>query len=107
MSNATTANTSAIVRPDVQTQLQRLFNDSATWLQSHWLQILIAVAVASGIILLLYFLRRMGVKLCDRDPRHTGWPTVFGRAISKTGSFFIVMVAAKLVDGLRAAARRW
>jgi small-conductance mechanosensitive channel len=99
MSNATTANTSAIVRPDVQTQLQRLFNDSAAWLQSHWLQILIAVAVASGIVLLLYFLRRMGVKLCDRDPRHTGWPTVFGRAISKTGSFFIVMAAAKLVAG--------
>jgi small-conductance mechanosensitive channel len=99
MSNATTANTSAIVRPDVQTQLQRLFNDSAAWLQSHWLQILIAVAVASGIVLLLYFLRRMGVKLCDRDPGHTGWPTVFGRAISKTGSFFIVMAAAKLVAG--------
>jgi len=99
MSNATTANTSAIPRVDVQTQLQTLINDSAAWLQSHWLQILIAAAVASGIVLLLFFLRRMGVKLCERDTRHTGWPTVFGRAISKTGSFFIIMVAAKLVAG--------
>jgi small-conductance mechanosensitive channel len=99
MSNATTANTSAVPRADVQTQMQTLFNDSAAWLQSHWLQILIAAAVATGIVLLLYFLRRMGVKLCERDPRHTGWPTVFGRAISKTGSFFIIMVAAKLVTG--------
>ncbi|RHW17860.1 mechanosensitive ion channel family protein [Sphingomonas gilva] len=99
MSNTAAANTSATARPDLGPQLQVMWNDSAIWFQTHWLQILIAVAVATGIVLLLYFLRRMGVKLCERDPRHTGWPTVFGRAISKTGSFFIIMAAARLVSG--------
>ena len=97
MSNTAAANTSAIARPDVGPQLQQIFDDSSAWLQSHWLQILIAVAVATGIVLVLYFLRGLGTRLCNRDARHTGWPTVFGRAISRTGSFFIIMVAATLV----------
>jgi small-conductance mechanosensitive channel len=103
MSNTAAANTSAAPRPDLGPQLQQIVNDFGLWVQSHWLQIIIAAAVGAGIVLLLHFLRRLGVKLCERDPKHTGWPTIFGRAISKTGNFFIIMVAAEAVAGYAAA----
>ena len=98
MSNAA-ANESVIPRVDVETQARTLFADSTAWFASHWLQILIAVGVATGIVLILYALRGLGEKLCRRDTAGTGWPTIIGRAISRTGSFFIVMAAAKLVAG--------
>jgi small-conductance mechanosensitive channel len=103
MSNTAAANTSAAPRPDLGPQLQQMVNDSSLWVQSHWLQIIIAAAVGTGIVLLLHFLRRLGLKLCERDPKHTGWPTVFGKAIGKTGNFFIIMVAAEAVAGYAAA----
>lgn len=82
-----------------QAQLQTLWNDSIAWLGTHWLQILIAIGVAAALVLLLHWLRRWGMKLCHRSIGPAGWGTILGRAISKTGNFFIFMVAAKLVSG--------
>ena len=84
---------------NVSEQAQGLFVASSNWVQSHWLQIIIAVAVAIVIVIGLLFLRRLGEKLCRRRPGPAGWGTVFGRAIVRTGNFFIIMVAAKLVSG--------
>ncbi len=86
----------------VQAQTQAFFVDAAAWLQSHWLQILIATGIAVGIVLLLHVLRRWGMKLCERSEGPAGWGTIIGRAVSRTGNFFIVMVAAKLVSGYAA-----
>lgn len=80
-------------------QLQTLWNDSIAWLGSHWLQILIATGIATAIVLILHLLRRWGMKLCEKSAGPAGWGTIFGRAVSKTGNFFIIMVAAKLVSG--------
>lgn len=82
-----------------QLQAQTLWNDSVAWLGSHWLQILIAVGIATAIVLLLHLLRRWGMKLCEKSVGPAGWGTILGRAVAKTGNFFIVMVAAKLVSG--------
>ena len=38
--------------------------------------------------------------MCSSDLSGTGWYTVFGRAIAKTGNFFIVMTSAELVAGI-------
>lgn len=86
----------------VQAQTQAFFVDATAWLQSHWLQILIATGIAIGIVLLLHVLRRWGMKLCERSEGPAGWGTIIGRAVSRTGNFFIVMVAAKLVSGYAA-----
>jgi small-conductance mechanosensitive channel len=47
----------------------------------------------------LHAVRGFGARLCRRDRSGTGWATVFGRALDRTGSLFIVSLAAKLVDG--------
>lgn len=94
-----TADTVAITPELVQQQGQRLLVDSLDWLQGHWLQILIATAAAALIVLALAAFKGWGKRYCDRQPVVTGWSGVLGRAIAKTSTFFMVMIAAKLVVG--------
>jgi small-conductance mechanosensitive channel len=82
---------------DVQQQTQDLFRASAAWFNGHWLQILIAIAVGALIVVVLHAGRNLGAKLARRSKTGKGWPAVFGHTIQKTGTFFIVMLAAKLV----------
>jgi small-conductance mechanosensitive channel len=84
---------------DVNSQISDLLTASYGWLQVHWLQILIALAAGAVIVGLLHLGRRLGHSLCSKSAGPAGWGSVFGRAIVKTGNFFIIMVAAKLVDG--------
>jgi len=69
------------------------------WLQNNWLQIIIAAAIGVAIAAIFYGLRSLGMRICRPDLPHTDWRTIIGRTIEKTGSFFIVMVAVRLVDG--------
>ncbi len=107
MTTKTAANTAApasdLSSQDLQTHVQTLFHDGSTWLQANWLQILIAFGIGTGIVLALAGLRRLGAKLCNRPNLANGWGLILGRAVSKTGNFFIVMVAARLVSGYAAA----
>jgi small-conductance mechanosensitive channel len=80
-------------------QLQTLIAQTQAWVSTHWLQVLIAGGAGVLIFLALHALRAMGNRLCKRDTTGTGWWSVLGRAITKTGNFFIVMTAIKLVDG--------
>ncbi|MFD1034969.1 mechanosensitive ion channel family protein [Sphingomonas hankookensis] len=84
-----------------QAQARLLLQDSARWIADNWLQVLIALGIGSAIVLVLLVLRRWGMKLA-RDDR-AGWGSVAGRAIGRTGLFFMVMLAAKLVDGYASA----
>ncbi|HEV7288463.1 mechanosensitive ion channel family protein [Sphingomonas sp.] len=83
----------------VEVQTRAFFADAIWWVQTHWLQILIAAAIAAGIFFALHGLRRWGTKLCDRSTGPAGWGTILGRAVSRTGNFFIIMTSAKLVSG--------
>lgn len=91
--------TAKVTSESVQMQAQTLWNDSIAWLGSHWLQILVAVGIATAIVAILHVLRRWGMKLCDKSVGPAGWGTIIGRTIARTGNFFIIMVAAKLVSG--------
>ncbi len=84
---------------DMNDQAQDLATASYAWLMQSWAQVLVAVAIAAVIIAALMYLRKLGHRLCSSSPGEAGWGKVFGRAITKTGNFFIIMVAAKLVDG--------
>ena len=102
-----TANTAAavaarhprITAAEVHSQTQDLVTATVAWLQSHWLQIVIASAIGAAIVVALFWLRGLGARLAKRSHTGKGWPAVFGRAIERTGSFFIVMLAARLVGG--------
>ncbi|MFD1610922.1 mechanosensitive ion channel family protein [Sphingomonas tabacisoli] len=80
-------------------QLTELTTATAVWLQQHFLEILIGLAAGTLIVMALYAIRGLGARLCRRDRTGTGWATIFGRAIDKTGNLFIIATAAKLVDG--------
>jgi small-conductance mechanosensitive channel len=80
-------------------QLSQLSNDTTAWLHDHFLQILIGIGAGALIVIILHAVRSLGVKLCRRDRSGTGWATIFGRALDRTGSIFILALAAKLVDG--------
>ncbi|MCP3731893.1 mechanosensitive ion channel family protein [Sphingomonas sp. MG17] len=91
--------TAKVTTESFQIQLQTLWNDSVAWLGSHWLQILVAVGIATAIVAILHVLRRWGMRLCEKSVGPAGWGTILGRTIARTGHFFIIMLAAKLVAG--------
>jgi small-conductance mechanosensitive channel len=63
----------------------------------------IAIAAGTAIYFVLRSLRGLAQRLCARDESGTGWPTIIGRVISKTGNLFMVAVAARLVVGYAGA----
>ncbi len=88
---------------DVGNQAQEFVAASIAWIQAYWLQILIAFGAGALIVLALHTARRFGSRLCERPRALNGWGIVVGKAIARTSNFFIVMLAAKLVDGYSAA----
>ncbi|WP_109807577.1 mechanosensitive ion channel family protein [Sphingosinithalassobacter portus] len=82
---------------------QELAVSSVAWLRGHWLDVVIAFAAAVVIVILLHAVRAWGMKLCKKTPGITGWGSIIGRAVARTGNFFIIMVAAKLVIGYASA----
>lgn len=83
---------------DLTLQAQAFFNDSAVWVQNHWLNIVIATGVAVAVFFGLHMVRRWGLKLCNRGAGAASWYSIIGRAISKTGHFFILMTSIRLVS---------
>lgn len=98
-------NSSAAAKPpaidpaDVGEKAGSFIQSGILWLQSHWLQIAIATGIGAVIVLGLVWLRSFGPRLAARSTSGTGWAAVFGRAIGRTGNFFVVMLAARLVSG--------
>ena len=97
--NSAAAALPKISADDIRTQADDLVRESAAWLGGHWLQILIAVAAGTAIVLLLHAARKLGERLARRSTTGKGWSAVIGNAVRKTGNFFIVMLAARLVTG--------
>jgi len=87
----------------VRGQAAELWVSSLDWVQTHWLNILIATAAGTAIVVALHAIRRLGNRLCRADKRLAGWGVVAGRAVVRTNNFFIVMLAAKLVAGYAGA----
>lgn len=98
---ATTTPAPAPVKPaeSMQQQIHNFMVATTDWLQTHWLQIIIAAVIGIVIAAILYGLRGLGARLCRPDRPRSDWRTIIGRAVSRTTSFFIVMVAIRLVDG--------
>ena len=102
------AKSSAAKQPILDTssvpqQVTGLVSESQRWLHDHWLQILVAFAAGTVIVLALHGLRRLGDRLCRHDASLRGWGKVLGRTIARTNNVFIVMLAAKLVAGYAGA----
>ena len=82
----------------LQVQTRAFVRDAGAWLHTHWLQILIAIAAAALLVVALHALRRLAGRLAARDPQGpAGWVSIIGRALVKTGNFFILMLSIRLV----------
>jgi small-conductance mechanosensitive channel len=81
-----------------QQQFHELVGATGAWLQTHWLQVLIAAAIGVAIAAILYGLRALAMRLCRPDRARTDWRMIIGRAVSRTTNLFIVMIAVRLVD---------
>ena len=98
----TTSNKSTAILPpikvqDVDQQLRGLFGTTIQWFATHWLQIIIAVGVASLLVIAFHFIRRLARNFCAKRSGPTNWLAVIARAVEKTGNLFMVMAAAKIV----------
>jgi len=103
MSNDTTAILPPVKVRDINAQLHDLIGATLDWLGTHWLQILLALGIGAVIVIALATARKLGRRLCSTRGGIAGWGAVLGRAVVKTNNFFIVMVAAKLVQGYAGA----
>jgi small-conductance mechanosensitive channel len=64
------------------------------WLAANHIGLLIGAIIAGAIVAGLLALRWLGQRACERDPEHLTWPSVIGRALSRTKMAFIVVAAA-------------
>ncbi|MBO9711396.1 mechanosensitive ion channel domain-containing protein [Sphingomonas sp.] len=88
---------------DLRVQARDFVTDASQWIQDHWLNILVATAVAVGVFFLLHFVRGWGMRLCRKGEGVANWYSIIGRAVARTGNFFIVMTAIRLVKGFAGA----
>lgn len=79
--------------------IELLKDESVSWLLGHYLQIGLALGIGAAICVILYGVRIAGVRLCQKRQSYTHWPQTIGRVFSATKLWFIVLFAAKLVDG--------
>lgn len=84
---------------DLRAQTDAFLRDSYVWVQDHWLNIVIAAGVAAVVMVLLHAVRSWGMRLCKRGEGVANWYSILGRAVGRTGNFFIVMAALRLVSG--------
>ncbi|NML06014.1 mechanosensitive ion channel family protein [Sphingomonas sp. G-3-2-10] len=91
------ANSPLLSGDELHQQARTFFQDATIWVQTHWLNILIATAVAVTVFFALHMVRRWGMKLCERGQGVQNWYSIIGRALAKTGHFFILMLSIKLV----------
>lgn len=74
------------------------WNELAGWISDNSLDLMMAALAAALIALVLLGLRQFGHYLIrDRDSA-ISWRSIFGGALAKTGLFFILMCALKLVS---------
>lgn len=81
----------------LQSQIQTFFRDASVWVEDHWVSILAASAIAVAIFFMLHMIRRWGLRLCQGGDGVASWRAIIGRAIAKTGHFFIFITSIRVV----------
>ncbi len=87
------------------TELDTLYLDTIAWLQGHALRIALAVAIGALLVLLFTgikgLLLRAATRLAEATHLENGhsWPALIGSIIRRTRLWFLVALAARLVNG--------
>ncbi len=100
---ATAAAKPASTRPAAATNpiedIRAWWDSSVAWVDSHWLQIGIAIAAGLAIYFLLSMLRGFALKRAQATPGEFTLTHIVGRVIHKTKSFVLAIIAVRLVAG--------
>ena len=87
------------------TELDTLYLDTIAWLQGHALRIALAVAIGALLVLLFTGIKGLLLRAATRlgeatqlENRHS-WPALIGSIIRRTRLWFLVALAARLVNG--------
>lgn len=75
------------------------WDSSVAWVNSHWLQIGIAIAAGLAIYFILSMLRGFALKRAQATPGEFTLTHIVGRVIHKTKSFVLAIIAVRLVAG--------
>ena len=89
----------AAAASEMSGQAIALFNETTGWLMDNAVRILIAVAIGAAIVLALGGIRKLCERLVGQREAAVTPRTIVGRVAQRTGTWFLVLLAAKLVDG--------
>ncbi|HQS96106.1 MAG: mechanosensitive ion channel protein MscS [Novosphingobium sp. 17-62-19] len=89
--------------PALSSNPELLIAETSGWLAENWLRIAIAVGVAAGIVLLLLTVQKLAQRLCREGDALVSWRTIVGRLAARTKFWFLVILAARVVDNYAAA----
>ena len=85
--------------PELDAQAQLFFTETAGWISANWLKITIAVGMAALIVAVLLAVQKLAQRLCHEGDALVSWRTIIGRLAARTRFWFLVIVAARIVDG--------
>ncbi|HEX8193143.1 MAG TPA: mechanosensitive ion channel family protein [Allosphingosinicella sp.] len=98
MSNASSGHVTGAAG-DLGARGTRVLREGADWIVNNSADIALSLVAAGAIALLLIGMRALGHRLVKNRTRDVHWATIFGRVLSKTSMFFILMSAVHLVVG--------
>jgi len=99
LASATTAAPKTERASDPLADLRYWWESSVAWVNSHWLQIGIAIAAGLIIYFLLSLVRTFALKRAQAAPGHFTLTDIVGRVIYKTKSIVLALISIRLVAG--------
>ena len=83
--------------PDIGSSIKNLAVEGSRWLSSHYVELILAIVIGTGIFFLLGAIKRLAARYVRNNSGLTGYRTIIGKAIARTSKFFMLMVSAELV----------
>ncbi|MGJ3649522.1 mechanosensitive ion channel family protein [Sphingomonas sp. GlSt437] len=85
--------------PDVDFDPAESWAITSHWFQHHWIGLIVAGALAAVVITVLFAVRGLAVRYCNRDrPGKHDWWLIFGKTLARTMPSFIIMLALQLSE---------
>jgi small-conductance mechanosensitive channel len=88
-----------LAAPELDVQAQLFLAETTNWISANWLKITIAVGLAALIVVVLLAVQKLAQRLCHEGDALVSWRTIIGRMAARTRFWFLVIVAARIVDG--------
>lgn len=82
---------------------ERLLTETTIWFESHYIELIFAIAIGTAIFFILGGIKRYAVRYVRRHQGLIGYRAIIGKAIARTSKFFMFMVSAETVATFAAA----